>query len=408
MTDAITDKGPLAGVRVLDFTQMLSGPFATQQLGDLGAEIIKVEAPVIGDDSRHYTTTSLAGECAFYLSTNRNKRSIELDLKNPSGLMIARELASHVDIVIENFSNGVADRLGVGYKQLSAENPRLVYCSISGYGRDDPAEIPRRAYDGMVQACSGFMSLTGYADRPPIRSSIPMLDIATAMTAANAITAALWARDKQGVGQHIEVALLDVAMSVLTLFGMSTLITGNDLQRNGNRAPQTAPSDVYETSDGLVFVTCGNNRLFQRLVVDALDRPELLEDPEFGSNGDRVVNVERLTRLLNDSFRQHPRDYWVGRLNAVGVPVAAILTMTEAFASEDVRRRGIVQHIAHPTAGQVPTVRSPILMDKTPVVQPIAPPLLGEHTSSIVAEILGWSPAQVATAETEGAFGAKA
>lgn len=405
MNDFISDKGPLAGLRVLDFSQMLSGPFATQQLGDLGAEILKVEAPAVGDDSRHYTTTSLAGECAFYLSTNRNKRSIELDLKNPAGLAIAQELAAHVDVVVENFSNGVAERLGVGYERLNAANPRLVYCSISGYGRDDPSEIPRRAYDGMVQACSGFMSLTGYADRPPIRSSIPMLDVATALTATSAILAGLRARDEHGAGQHIEVALLDVAISVLTLFGMSTLITGKDLQRNGNRAPQTAPSDVYETSDGLVFVTCGNNRLFQRLTTEALGRPELAEDPAFASNADRVANVERLTELLNDSFRQRPRDHWVKSLNAVGVPAAPILTMSEAFASEDVQRREIIQHLPHPTAGQVPTVRSPIVMTKTPVVPPFAPPLLGQDTSSVIAEVLGWSHEKISAAEDDGAFG---
>lgn len=407
MTEPLTTDGPLAGLRVLDFTQMLSGPYATQQLGDLGAEVIKVEAPVVGDDSRHYTTTSLAGECAFYLSTNRNKRSIELDLKSPAGRRIAQELATKADVVVENFSNGVADRLGIGYTQLSTLNPRLVYCSVSGYGRDDPAPIPRRAYDGMIQACSGFMSLTGYADRPPLRSSIPMLDVATALTACSAILAALRARDQHGTGQQIEVALLDVGMSVLTLFGMAALVSGQDLKPQGNRAPQTAPSDVYETTDGLIFVTCGNNRLFRRLAVDALGRRELADDPEFASNAERVAHIGRLTELLTESFSTQPRAYWVEKLSSVGVPVAPILTMTEAFETPDVRRREIIQQIPHPTAGQVPTIRSPILMDRTPVVTPSAPPLLGQHTAEILTSVLDWAPEEISKAETDGAFGTR-
>jgi crotonobetainyl-CoA:carnitine CoA-transferase CaiB-like acyl-CoA transferase len=257
----------------------------------------------------------------------------------------------------------------------------------------------------MLQAASGFMSLTGYADRPPLRSSIPMLDVATALTACSAILAALRARDQYGTGQQIEVALLDVAMSTLTLFGMAALVSGHDLQRSGNRAPQTAPSDVYETTDGLIFITCGNNRLFTRLVTDALGRPELAADPEFASNAERVAHIDRLSRLLAESFATQPRAYWVERLSSVGVPVAPILTMTEALASPDVLRRGIVQEIPHPKAGTVPTIRSPILMDKTPAVEPVAPPLLGQHTSAILADVLAWTPGDISQAAAAGAFG---
>ncbi len=395
----------LKGVRVVDFSQMLSGPFCTQQLADLGADIIKIEVPVRGDDSRHYTTISVAGEGALFLSANRNKRSIAVDLKSPSGLMIARALAATADVVVQNFSNGVADRLGIGYEALAADNPRLVYCSVTGYGLDDPSEVPRRAYDGMIQACSGFMSLTGYEDRPPVRSSIPILDVATALTATNAILAAIIARASTGRGQLVEIALLDVAMSTLTIFGQGNLISGQDLRPTGNRAPQTAPSDAYETADGLIFLTCGNNRLFERLAREALDLPELLTDPDFATNAARVKHIERLTEILASRFSQASRDHWVDKLNAAGVPVAPILSIGEAMRSDDVRRRGIVTEVSHPAAGQVSLIRSAMRLGDTPVEPAVAPPLLGQHTDEILREVLGMSADEVRTARSAGAFG---
>ena len=394
----------LGGLRVIDFSRMLSGPFGTQFLADFGAEIIKIEAPVIGDDSRHYTTTHLAGECAFYLATNRNKQSVTLDLKNPAGREIARRLIAGADIVVENFTNGVMERFGLDYPSVVKDNPRLIYCSISGFGRDDPAPVARPSYDAMAQAGSGLMSLTGEADRLPIRTQVPILDATTALTAANAVLAAVVARERHGIGQQVEVALVDVGMAALTLYGMSYLVSGNDMNRNGNRAPQTAPSDCYATADGPIFITCGNQRLFIRLA-EALERPELADDPEFADNATRVRHTERLTRELASAFATRTRAEWLARLNAAGVPCAPVLTVGEAYASDDVRRRAIATAIPHPTAGTVPNVRSPIVMSGTPLADPVAPPLLGQHTRAVMTGLLGMDAAQFDDFSARGAFG---
>ena len=287
----------LEGMRVIDFTRMLAGPYATQQLADFGAEVIKIETPVKGDDARHYTTTALAGECAFYLSTNRNKKSLTLDLKTEAGREVARKLIAGADVVVENFTNGVMERFGLDYASVSAGNPRLIYCSISGFGRDEVAEVSRRSYDAMAQAASGFMSLTGEPGGMPMRTTVPIMDTATAMTATSAVLAAVVARERLGRGQHLEVALIDVAMACLTMYGMAYLVSGEEMQRNGNRAPQTAPSDAYATSTGPIFLTCGNDALFRRLA-DAIGQPELAHDPQFLTNPLRVRNNGRLTDIL--------------------------------------------------------------------------------------------------------------
>ena len=395
----------LQGLRVIDFTRMLAGPYSTQQLADFGAEVIKVETPVSGDDSRHYTTTALAGECAFYLSTNRNKKSITLDLKTAAGREVALQLIASADIVMENFTNGVMERFGLDYAGLAATHPRLIYCSISGYGRDEAAEVSRRSYDGMAQAASGLMSLTGEAARMPMRTQVPMMDTATAMTATSAVLAAVVARERLGLGQHVEVALVDVAMACLTMYGMAYLVSGQEMQRNGNRAPQTAPSDTYPTLDGPLFVTCGNDRLFRRLVVDALALPELADDPAFATNLQRVQNNERLTALLSGAFMRHPREHWIAKLAAAGVPVAPVLSVAEAFASPDVLRRAIASEIPHPTAGTVPNIRAPFLMSLTPAADPVAPPLLGQHTQELLSQTLRLDAQQIEALTRRGAFG---
>ncbi len=395
----------LEGLRVIDFTRMLSGPYSSQQLADFGAEVIKVEAPDGGDDSRHYTTTSLAGECAFYLSTNRNKKSITLDLKTDAGREVARALIAGADIVMENFSNGVMARFGLDYPSVSAYHPRLIYCSISGFGRDDPSPVARRSYDAMAQAGSGLMSLTGEAESLPMRTQVPILDTATALNATSAMLAAVVARERLGFGQHIEVALIDVAMATLTMYGMAYLTSGEEMTRNGNRAPQTAPSDAYPTADRPIFVTCGNDRLFRRLVEDALGMPELADDPDFSTNADRVRNTARLTEMLCAAFKRRPRDHWVACLSQAGVPVAPVLTIAEAFASDDVRRRAIASEIPHSRAGTVPNVRAPVIMSLTPTADPLAPPLLGEHTGAILEQVLHFDQAQIDDLWRRGAFG---
>lgn len=396
----------LEGLRVIDFTRMLSGPYSTQQLADFGAEIIKIETPGTGDDSRNYTTTHLAGECAFFLATNRNKKSVTLDLKTAAGRDVARRLIASADIVMENFTNGVMERFGLDYATVSKDHPRLIYCSISGFGRDDPSPVARRSYDAMAQGGSGFMSLTGETDRLPMRTQVPILDAATAMNATSAVLAAVVARERLGRGQFIEVALIDVAMASLTMYGMAYLVSGEDMTRNGNRAPQTAPSDCYPTADAPIFVTCGNERLFKRLVDEALEMPEIGRDPDFASNALRVRHTERLTRVLTAAFRTRPCAEWLARLSAVGVPVAPVLTVSEAYASADVKRRRIATSIPHPSAGTVPNVRAPVIMSGTPIADPVAPPLLGQHTESVLRDILACDAAALAALAAQGAFGA--
>jgi len=394
----------LAGIRIVDFTRMLAGPYATQQLADLGAEVIKIETPLTGDDSRHYTTTALAGECAFFLSTNRNKKSVALDLKTPAGQQVARDLISGADIVIENFSAGVMERFNLSYSSLCASLPRLIYCSITGYGSDDPSEVPRRTYDAIIQAASGLMSLTGEEDRLPMRTTVPIIDTASAMQATSAVLAALIARERLGRGQLVEIALLDVAFSALTMYGMAYLVSGQDLRRNGNRAPQTAPSDVYMASDGPIFITCGNNALFRRLAA-AIDEPQLADDPLFIDNPTRVANFKRLTQILNQALAGDTRAYWMGELMKAGVPAAPVASIGEAANSEDARRRRLVSEIPHPKAGSVPNIRSPFLFGLTPVADPVAPPLLGQHTRQVLQECLGYDDARISLLAEMGAFG---
>ncbi len=394
----------LDGLTVVDFTQMLSGPYSTQQLYDYGADVIKIEAPGRGDDSRHYTTTELAGECAFFLSINRGKRSITLDLKSPAGREVALRLVARADIVVENFSNGVMERLGLDYATVSALNPMLIYCSVSGYGRDEHSVPARRSYDAMAQSGSGLLSLTGERDRQPMRTTVPIVDLVTAMTATSTVLAAVIARDRLHTGQYVEVCLHDVAVASLTMYGMAYLVSGTDMARSGNRAPQTAPSDMYAAQDGYIFLTCGNNRLFGRLCEDGISRPELLADPDFASNDTRVANVERLTQILTDAFRKESRDYWVDRLSRVGVPVSPVLTIGEAMASADVRRRNMLGEVPHPKAGTVPNIRAPFTMSVTPASDPVAPPLLGQHTADLLAD-LGYAEAEVIDLATRGAFG---
>jgi crotonobetainyl-CoA:carnitine CoA-transferase CaiB-like acyl-CoA transferase len=392
----------LEGLRVLDFSRMMAGPWCSLALADLGGEVIKVESPE-GDDSRYYAPQLDGKESAFHLSTNRNKKSIALDLKHPDGQRIARELAARSDILLENFSNGVMERLGLDYPSLARLNPGLIYCSVSGYGRDDPSPVARRGYDAMFQAETGFMSMTGEPDGMPMRAAIPVMDLATAITATNAILAAVIARGRLGRGQHIDMALFDVGISLLSLFGMPYLVGAEEPRREGNRSSQTAPSDVYETVDGPIFVTSGNDRVFRRLATEALGRPDLLADPDFSSNLLRLRHREKLTRILREVFRADTQANWIARLTAAGIPVAPVRRMSQAYHSPDAARRRLVTRIPHPRFGSVPNVRSPYVMSLTPPVDPVAPPSIGQHTEEILRDVLGLGEAGIATLRSSGA-----
>jgi len=392
--------GPLAGVTIIDFSRMLSGPFCTQALGDFGATVIKVESPE-GDDVRRYTPPAVSGESAYYLSTNRNKKSIVLDLKNESGRKMAQELIRRADALVENFSNGVTERLQIDYKTARSLNENLVYCSISGFGRDTPSA--RAGYDAMFQASSGFMSMTGEKDGNPMRVPVPVMDLSTGITATNAVLAGLLARPKVG-GQFIEVAMIDVAVSLLSFYAMAHLVDGSEMQRMGNRAPIITPSDAFHVKDGMIFITCGNNKLFRALCA-AVGHPELADRPEFLDNTARRENHELLRKTLEARFKEGTQAEWVEKLLAHRVPAAPVRTVKEALTSDDVIQRKLVEMIPHSPGGTIPNIRSPYLMSGSPLPPAVGAPLLGEHTRSVLRDLLNFDDRGVEDLARDGCFG---
>jgi crotonobetainyl-CoA:carnitine CoA-transferase CaiB-like acyl-CoA transferase len=393
----------LDGLLVVDFTRVVAGPACTQTLADFGAEVIKIENPDGGDDTRHYEHADLAGESAAFVSLNRNKLGIALDLTKPEGCDVARELIARADVVVENFSSGVMKKYGIDYASVAPANPRLVYCSISAYGRQGPF-ASRPGFDPITQAESGFMSLNGFPDGPPVRTGPPAVDLLTGMSACNAILLALAARDRLGRGQHVEVALFDVAVAMTQFYGMAYLMTGVNPSRQGN-SPNGSPSvGVYEASDAPFYIACANDRLYRRLVIEVLGRPDLASG-EFGDRRSRTANKERLRAILTGIFVQEVRENWVTKMKAANIPVGYLRTVEEAFNSPEVRERHRVSQIPHPAAGSIPNIESPINLGLTPVVDPIAAPLLGEHTREVLRKTLGYDDARIAALSEAGVFG---
>ena len=394
----------LDGLLVVDFTRVVAGPACTQTLADFGAEVIKIENPDGGDDTRSYEHADLAGESAAFLSLNRNKRGIALDFANAAALFVARELIARADVVVENFSAGVMRKYGLDYASVAPNNPRLVYCSISAYGRQGPF-ASRPGFDPITQAESGFMSLNGFPDGPPVRTGPPAVDMMTGMSACNAILLALFARDRLGRGQHVEVALFDIAVAMTQFYGMAYLMTGVNQSRQGN-SPNGSPSvGVYEGSDAPFYIACANDRLYRRLVVEVLGRPDLASG-EFGDRRSRTANKEKLRAILTGIFAQDLRENWMEKLKAANIPVGYLRTVEEAFNSPEVRERHRLSQIPHPAAGFVPNIESPIRLDLTPVIDPVAAPMLGEHTKDVLRKTLGYDDARIAALAASGVFGA--
>jgi formyl-CoA transferase len=393
----------LDGLLVVDFTRVVAGPACTQTLADFGAEVIKIENPDGGDDTRHYEHADLAGESAAFVSLNRNKRGIALDLANPQGCDIARELIARADVVVENFSSGVMKKYGLDYASVAPNNPRLIYCSISAYGRQGPF-ASRPGFDPITQAESGFMSLNGFPDGPPVRTGPPAVDLLTGMSACNAILLALVARDRLGRGQHVEVALFDTAVAMTQFYGMAYLMTGVNPSRQGN-SPNGSPSvGVYEASDAPFYIACANDRLYRRLVIEVLGRPDLASG-EFGDRRSRTANKEKLRAILTGIFVQDLRESWVTKMKSANIPVGYLRTVEEAFNSPELRERHRVSQIPHPAAGSVPNIESPINLGLTPAIDPVAAPLLGEHTKEVLRKTLGYDDARIAALSDAGAFG---
>jgi crotonobetainyl-CoA:carnitine CoA-transferase CaiB-like acyl-CoA transferase len=394
----------LDGLLVVDFTRVVAGPACTQTLADFGAEVIKIENPEGGDDSRAYEHAEIGGESAAFLSLNRNKRGIALDFTKPEALAVARELIAKADVVVENFSGGVMKKFGLDYASVAPTNPRLVYCSISAYGRKGEFAL-RPGFDPITQAESGFMSLNGFADGEAVRTGPPIVDMATGMSACNAILLALLARDRLGRGQHVEVALIDIAVAMTAFYGMAYLISGNNPGRFGN-SPNGSPSvGVYHAADGPFYIACANDRLYRRLVVDVLDRPDLMTDERFANRRVRSANKEALRRIIGEVFATDMRENWMAKMKKVNVPVGYLRTVEEGFNAPEVRDRHRLSRIQHPTAGSVPNIESPLSLSLTPIIDPVAAPLLGQHTNDVLRQRLGYDDDQIAKLADAGVFG---
>ncbi len=385
--------GPLSDVRVLDLSRVLAGPFCTMILGDLGAEVIKVERPEGGDDTREWGPPFAAGESAYYLSVNRNKKSVLADLASPEGHGVVASLAAKSDVVIENFRVGVAEKLGLGYAQLSASNPGLVYLSITGYGRTGPyRDLP--GYDFIIQAMSGLMSITGEKEGEPMKLGVATVDLTTGLYAAVAILAALRRRDASGQGQHIDVSLMDSALSWLANVGENYLVSGEISGRFGNGHASIVPYQVFRASDGYLAVGVGNDKQFRKFC-EIAGAPGLAADERFATNPGRVRNREALIPLLEDLFARRETRFWIGSLWKEGIPAGPIHTVDKALDDPNTAAREMVVEMPHPKAGSVRLIGSPMKFSGTPVEYRMPPPLLGEHTEKVLRDVLGMSEEEV-------------
>jgi formyl-CoA transferase len=392
---------PLDGVRVVDLTRVLAGPYCTMMLADMGADVIKVEMPGRGDDSRAWGPPWAGTESAYYLSANRNKRSITLNFRTEGGRRVLLDLVRRADVFIENFIPGSLDRLGLGYDDLKKVNPGLVYCSVSGYGYDGPYAT-RPGYDFIAQAEGGIMSVTGEPEGPPMKVGVAIADITTGMFAAAAILAALRHRDRTGQGQRVEVSLLESVVGWLANVAMNYLVSGELPRRYGNAHPNVVPYQAFATSDGWVAIGVGNDAQFRRFC-DVIGRPELADDPRFKTNSDRVINRDVLIPILEEIFKTRTTDEWIEALTAAELPCGPINTLDRVFRHPQVLHRRMVEEIDHPTAGRIKLVGIPYKFSATPLSIRRHPPTLGEHTEEVLRE-LGYSEAEVAALRAEGAI----
>jgi crotonobetainyl-CoA:carnitine CoA-transferase CaiB-like acyl-CoA transferase len=376
---------PLAGVRVLDLTRVLAGPFCSMSLGDMGAEVIKIEEPGKGDDTRGWPPFA-GGEATYFLSVNRNKKSLTLNMKAPEGQEILRKLIARSDVVLENFRPGTMERLGFGYDKLRRLNPRLIYCSISGFGESGP-EASRPGYDLIVQGESGIMDLTGFSDGPPVKVGNSIADLVAGMAAAQGITLALVARQRSGKGQKVEIGMLDVMASLLTYQAGLYWNAGGRPARRGNQHPSIVPYEVFQAKDAYLTLGVANNSLWERCC-RAIGRPELAQDPRFDSEANRVANRDALIPLLNSILAARPADEWLKRLEEAGVPAGRIKSVAEVCESAHLKARGMAVRLAHPKAGSITVMGVPIRLWDTPGAASAAPPLLGQHTEEILTRLL--------------------
>jgi formyl-CoA transferase len=375
---------PLHDIRVADFSRVLAGPYCTMMMGDLGADVIKVESPE-GDDTRRWGPPYEEGESAYYLSCNRNKRSVVMDLGSEEGREAARKLALSSDVVVENFRLGVMERWGLGYEELAEQKPGLVYCSISGYGRTGPnADLP--GYDYVIQGAGGIMSITGEADGPPGKVGVAIVDLTAGMFALSSILAALRVRDMTGKGQKIDISLFDSHLAWLANVGSSYLLTGDTPGRYGNGHPNIVPYQSFKAQDGWLVVAVGNDRQWARFC-RAVERTDLLQDARWVTNEARVRNRGTLVPVLEEMFAAKSRNEWLALLRDYEVPVGPVNSPAEALNDPQTVARKMVQQVDHPTIGSLSMVASPLHLESTPPIIKRHPPLLGEHTDEVLREL---------------------
>jgi len=405
--------GPLSHIRVLDLSRVLAAPWTGQNLADLGAEVIKIERPQKGDDSRAFGPPWLkdasgaeTSESAYFACANRGKKSITVNLSAPEGQRIVHELATQSDVLLENYKFGDLARYGLGYDDLKKINPRLIYCSVTGFGQTGPYR-DRPGYDFMIQGMGGLMSITGERDAlpggGPQKAGIPIADIMTGMYATIAVCAALAHRAETGVGQHLDLALLDAQVAVLANQGANYLATGVSPPRLGNAHPNIVPYQTFKTADGDVILACGNDNLFRKFCEVADCRP-LATEPRFATNGKRVENRAELTELLNEIFVKRTTREWVAALEAAGVPNGPINTIEQVFQEPQAVARGLRIEMTHPLAGTVSLIRSPMRFSATPIEHNVPPPLLGQHTDEVLRGMLGRSDEDIARLRADGAI----
>jgi crotonobetainyl-CoA:carnitine CoA-transferase CaiB-like acyl-CoA transferase len=383
---------PLSGMRVIDLTRVLAGPFCAMTLGDMGAEVIKIEEPGKGDDTRGWPPFA-GGEATYFLSVNRNKKSLTLNLKPVEGQQILRALIATADVVLENFRPGTMERLGFGYERLRQDNPGLVYCSISGFGESGP-ESSRPGYDLIVQGESGVMDLTGFPDGPPVKVGNSVADLVSGMAAAQGIALALLARERTGKGQKVEISMLDVMASLLTYQAGLYWNAGGKPGRRGNQHPSIVPYEVFQAQDAYLTLGVANNSLWER-TCRAIGREDLTKDPRFDTEANRVANRGVLVPLLNEIFGARPADEWLSRLEHHGVPAGRIKTVAEVCESAHLKARGMAVTLPHPKAGSITMMGVPVRLHDTPGTITAPPPVLGEHTEEILTGLLRMPKAKV-------------
>jgi crotonobetainyl-CoA:carnitine CoA-transferase CaiB-like acyl-CoA transferase len=394
--------GPLSGLRVLDLTRVLAGPTCTQMLGDLGAEVIKIERPEAGDDTRGFAPPFVPNtkESAYFVGVNRNKKSVTLDIAKPEGQAIIHKLLEHCDILVENFKVGALAKYGLGYEQLAKTHPRLIYCSITGFGQTGPY-APRPGYDALIQAMGGVMSLTGEPNGSPQKVGVPVADLFAGLYGCIGILAAVNHRNSTGQGQQIDIGMLDTHVAWLANQGMNYLATGENPARLGNQHPNIAPYQEFPTKDGYLILAVGNDPTFERFC-KAFGQEALLADPRFATNPIRVQNRQLVTDTLTPVMKSKTTAEWIDALEALKIGCGPINTLEQVFADPHVQAREMVVEMAHGSGETVKVIANPVKLSATPPSYRSAPPVLGEHTEDVLASVLKMSASDIAALREKG------